>query len=202
MRIHTVYAAPAARISGGLRGALRAALVLAVLGTVIGCYSPLNSAELQADLTLDVSGLITALPRSPGQEEVVMDIFLFRPEDVTYDNSFVTVSSREDSIPINGQRYERIVLAPDVFWVSPDDQGDGQTSDRARISGIPEGGPYVMLVLVGEDGIWGVWLTARGDDQLVTFTIRGGETTRLGRADIMLGLAGEFEEENELFGQF
>ncbi|GEM_PF-4386649 len=183
MRIHTVYAAPAARISGGLRSALRAALVLAVLGTVVGCYGPLNSAELQADHTLDVSGLITALPRLPGQ--VVMDIYLFRPEDVTYDNGLVTVSSREDSIPINGQRYERIVLAPDVFWVSPDDQGDGQTSDRARISGIPEGGPYVMLVLVGDgDSISAFWLTATGDDQLVTFTIRGGETTRLGSADI------------------
>ena len=176
--------------------------VLVLVAALIGCYGPLDTDASDNTIVLDLSGFIRALQIDPpGEDGFVIDIYLFHPEDVTLGTSYVDVSSRQNSVPINGKQFERIVFGVDITGIAPPDSLTKQ--DTIRIGGVPPGGPYVMLVLVwnNNDPEWDspVWLTA-ADEQLVTFTIRAGETTRIRSQDIELFYSVYFVDDNDFFG--
>ena len=176
--------------------------VLVLVAALIGCYGPLDADASGNTIVLDLSGFIRALQIDPpGEDGFVIDIYLFHPEDVTLDTSYVDVSSRQDSVPINGNQFERIVFGEAITGIGPPDSLPKQ--DTVRIAGVPPGGPYVMLVLVWSnnepEGDRPVWLTA-ADGQLVTFTIRAGETTRIRSQDIKWLYGVYFVDDNDFFG--
>lgn len=174
-----------------------------VMMVMIGCYAPLNGETQESGLTLDLSGFIGTLDAVPGPDEAdrfVIDIYLFRAADVSLAGD-VFVTSRRDSIPIGGKRFERIVIEESISDISPSPFLPEQAT--ARISGIPTGGPYVLLVLAWNDNNphWEpVWVSA-SDEQLVTFSIEVGKTTQLNGGAIT-NVGGVFFDDGEEHGNF
>lgn len=191
-------------IGGSQRSALTAArlrlLVIALLNVVIlGCYSPLNQTAAESSLTLDMSRFIGTLE---APDKWVMDVYIFRPEDVDPTGDYWVVTSKNNSVAIDGLRYQRFVAgdAPGEGYISPTDQflpADG----LAHITGIPAGGPYVMLVLIWQNTAQHqVWLTVNGANELVPFTIQGGEITRIRGQDIGWAWQVIFDDPYEWWG--
>ncbi|TVQ37304.1 MAG: hypothetical protein EA384_12555 [Spirochaetaceae bacterium] len=168
---------------------------------MIGCYAPLNGETQESSLTLDLSGFIGTLDQvpEPGEDGFVIDIYLFRAADVSLPGD-VFVTSRQDSIPIGGKRFERIVIGTSVSDISASPIVEQTT---ARISGIPTGGPYVLLVLVWNSNFphWEpVWVSA-SEGQLVTFSIEPNKTTQLDGGAVT-SVSAVFFDDGETHGNF
>ena len=204
MKTKTAGRSVSSELTGRFGRITLTAISCLVAMVMISCYAPLNGETQESGLTLDVSWFIGTLDAVPGPDEAdrfVIDIYLFRAADVSLAGD-VFVTSRRDSIPIGGKRFERIVIEESISDISPSSPLVEQTT--ARISGIPTGGPYVLLALAWYDNnpYWGapVWVSAAGG-QLVTFSIEAGKTTQLNPGSIA-SVGGVFFDDGEEHGNF
>lgn len=132
-------------------------LLLAAALTMTGCYSPLSQERSATSTSIDFSGLVGILD-APTENGWVIDIYLFNRSDVRFEGDSFRISSRTDSIQINGQPFVRFFAGESTY--SPPRfrfENPLPESGTAVVNGIPVGGPYVMAVQIWLDG------TAPGD---------------------------------------
>ena len=182
----------------GQLGWLRVIAITVLIGASTGCFSPLRSDEAGAGMTLDFSGLIYTLQQveGPNEDGLVLDVYLFDAANVSYQGGdSVNITSRRDAILVDGQPYVRFVVGAGASSPSP---YSGFSQDTASVTGVPSGGPYVLLVLVWDwDWPYRAWITADGD-QLKPFLIRAGQETRI-RSDHIWELWDVFFDDGESF---